>query len=1402
MDIRIVDTNGKELTVNNSNGAGNSNTVYGSEGADTFAYAAGSGNTTIKGYEESQDTIEIGGGTISGTSLSNQDVVFTVGSGSVTVENGSGKTISIKDSRGSYTASDTTIALGADFSGTLDTNAYLSTVTTVDGSAAEDVVNITGNDQDNTIYAGKAGGTIDGGAGDDKLYGGAGSDTFVYSSGHDTIYDYSGEDTIKLASTTLTGSTVSGNDVILDLADSGKIIVKGAKGTDIRIVDSEGKEQIIDSSFNGNTVYGSSGADTFVYAAGSGDTIIKGYEAGQDTVEITGGTVSGTALANSNKDLVFTVGSGTVTLTDGSGKTISIQDSRGSYTASNTTIALGADFTGNMDAGAYLATVTTVDGSAAEDVVNITGNNQGNTIYAGKAGGTIDGGAGNDTLYGGAGEDTLYGGVGNDELLGGAGNDTLHGGAGEDTLYGGVGNDELLGGADNDALYGGEGEDTLSGGAGNDTLTSDAGNDTLTGGTGSDTYIVSSGFTADTLIAIDQAGFTAGDTDILNLQTLNHDAVAYSLDGSVLTITDNAAGGKVTVSGWDVNPLAQILFADNESMTSDQVNEIITNAPYIIPVNKSTTYTADHTNHPKNTFVFSGTGWTYARIEGAGSNDTLDFSGYRDGEYRFSKFNISGVDLDHLYNLKLTFSKYDDEGTATTVGSVTLVDYFVADDKPGNLALYDNASGSVRSYNLLVDASGGNENDFIVKVNADYDLTNVINGGAGDDIMYGSTGRDALNGGDGNDVLYGMGGNNIVNGGAGEDKLYGGAGNDILNGGADNDLLTGGAGNDTFVYAAGNGNDVVTDYTEGEDILQFSGGAVSGMNVTNNDIVFTVGEGSVTLQNAADKTLSLSYGKGSFTLNGSTITLGSDFAGSLDASGFPVDTFYIRACKGSVLTGGQGADSFIFVNPTGNHVIADYEHGIDVLRFDTDTVTDSAVSGTDIMLTLSGGATVAVKNRAMQSVTFTDLTGKEFTLSPSITQQSTIKSFMKSLDDTVKTPARDALNAAVNYASVGYFPTWDSLINRFVSDVQNHGGKAANNGYNIENGQNKVEESTDTFLKTFCGIDLSNADTGAITGLDAGGVLKTADTVVPESGTLATAQYPTGDSLTIGNLTIRWPDQSKLSDSEKLIVSGLNTYWVREALSLVEESYGIVYPEEGSFGSKGFTMNLFFPDNADSTTLASAASSSLSINMHYYKGLDATNPNGVSAATSFFLDRTLAHEFTHAVMCAALYDPDHIEDLGYVENDKGELVHTLKDHGDDLWNELSETYDCVTEGLAELVHGIDDERFTDICRLAQSKNSDTLQSALNTSNYDSYAGGYMLLRYFAKQVSDYWNEGNTTQSNAMLASSGTDSSESLVNLASIHSAMIDFADHTLSDAVSGTQKEESQTNSLFITGNI
>ena len=81
----------------------------------------------------------------------------------------------------------------------------------------------------------------------------------------------------------------------------------------------------------------------------------------------------------------------------------------------------------------------------------------------------------------------------------------------------------------------------------------------------------------------------------------------------------------------------------------------------------------------------------------------------------------------------------------------------------------------------------------------------------------------SLTGNEFDNTLVGGNGNDTLVGGAGNDVLNAGAGNDLLIGGAGNDTMNGGAGNDVFCFVAGFGNDLVGDFTLGQDKLDLSG---------------------------------------------------------------------------------------------------------------------------------------------------------------------------------------------------------------------------------------------------------------------------------------------------------------------------------------------------------------------------------------------------------------------------------------------------------------------------------------------------------------------------------------------------------------------------------------------------
>ena len=300
------------------------------------------------------------------------------------------------------------------------------------------------------------------------------------------------------------------------------------------------------------------------------------------------------------------------------------------------------------------------------------------------------------------------------------------------------------------------------------------------------------------------------------------------------------------------------------------------------------------------------------------------------------------------------------------------------------------------------------------------------------------------------------------------------------------------------------------------------------------------------------------------------------------------------------------------------------------------------------------------------------------------TAQNIIKSFMAYLNNT-SSQGTSALDGAVQ--AVSNFSSWSELKSTLVSD------RSAYSGDNV------------SFLKDVCGIILDNSDTGAISGSDAGSdTTKTAESVVPETGSIS---YPSGTTFSTHGLKVTVPELSSLSESEKFIVGALYTWWINSALTMVEESFGF------SFNSSEATVKeidvQFY--NSSQNTMAYVEYSTgktcttlhLRINMNYYDDIDTSDPNGFSEVSATYLDRTIAHEMVHAAMAA---------NINYFSN----LPMIFK------------------EGSAELIHGIDDKRYSNLKSISES--SSALKSSFNSTGTNGYTAGYVLLRYLAKQASE------------------------------------------------------------------
>jgi pimeloyl-ACP methyl ester carboxylesterase len=128
---------------------------------------------------------------------------------------------------------------------------------------------------------------------------------------------------------------------------------------------------------------------------------------------------------------------------------------------------------------------------------------------------------------------------------------------------------------------------------------------------------------------------------------------------------------------------------------------------------------------------------------------------------------------------------------------VEMVDSYVRVSVNGERSLF--AGGDVQQINIV----GYDGNDAIA-IAADIVIRSTINGGEGNDRIFGGGGKDAIEGGEGDDEIIGVDGHDVLTGGTGNDVIYGGAGRDVIRGSAGDDVLVGGDGRDRIRGGRGN----------------------------------------------------------------------------------------------------------------------------------------------------------------------------------------------------------------------------------------------------------------------------------------------------------------------------------------------------------------------------------------------------------------------------------------------------------------------------------------------------------------------------------------------------------------------------------------------------------------------
>jgi trimeric autotransporter adhesin len=666
---------------------------------------------------------------------------------------------------------------------------------------------------------------LDGEEGNDSLVGGGKDDTLYGGTGNDLMFG--DESSTALAGEFHGKDLVDGEGGDDQLVGGGKDdVLYGGEGADTLF----GDDQLttLDGEFHGNDYLDGEEGDDYLEGGAHDDTLYGG--SGKDVLwgdvsqgQLPAGQAGADYLDGEEGDDLLNGGGGNDTLRGGAGNDGIQGDGNG--------VAAGAQGDDLLDGGEG---DDTLHGDAGND-----------TLIGGSGADGLDGGDGDDYLDGGDGDDNLFGGDGSDYLTGSVGDDYLDGEVGDDVLTGGEGGDILRGGDGNDYLEGGEGGDSLLGGDGNDTLVGGGGADYLDGGTGDDTYVLDESDTAvNGLGQAEAIGDSAGNNVIvLGGASLDSTQLLTDTSGTMQLVFD-AQHSVIVINGAAGGINYQ--FGDGRTATSSelvgQLSDTATSGTSAAGVlSRLGGRNADQLVSNIGATTISG-GRGADTLTGAGGNNTYLYS--------------LGDGADSLTD---TSAKVDAHGVAMSNRLV-----FGAGISAADLRL----SGAAGALAVSVGSSGS---DSITLGSFDQGNASALSPidnfvfADGTALTYAQLIARGFDGGGGDDVVSATAGNDRIDGHAGNDNLLGQAGNDTLTGGAGNDSLRGGTGSDVYLFAAGDGQDVINNSDAGSgqvDTLR-----LLGLNSTDATLSTNGLDLIVKLRNSSDQVLVLNHFASGSALN-------------------------------------------------------------------------------------------------------------------------------------------------------------------------------------------------------------------------------------------------------------------------------------------------------------------------------------------------------------------------------------------------------------------------------------------------------------------------------------------------------------------------------------------------------
>ncbi|MBH0183244.1 MAG: hypothetical protein HP490_16680 [Nitrospira sp.] len=767
----------------------------------------------------------------------------------------------------------------------------------------------------NFIHALGGADTIISGAGDDQLYGDGGTDEIYGGLGHDRLYG--GSEADQLFGDNVAVSTSGGND-FLD-GGEGNDLVQGGAGRDI-VFGGAGNDNLNGDEFAGDN---SGGFDDYL-DGGAGDDELHGA-AGSDVL-----------IGGVGHDFLI-------------GDTTQFQN-------------------GTPEAGGN----DSLDGGEGQD--QLFGLYGDDLLSAGAGNDLVNGQDGSDVLYGGTGDDTLSGDLRFTRLAGGydtrehraaGGDDLLFGETGADVLSGGEGNDLLDGGTENDTLAGDYltsqisvsdplywtlfsalGDDWLSGGMGSDALAGGFGADVLLGGDGSDSLLGGEGD--------DHLEGGAGSDILYGEYAFNSPEFLFN----PVVSTIKALSGNDLLDGGDGNDDLHGGEGDDTLLGGAGNDRLIDDEPgYAI----------------------------------AGGNDILDGGDGNDVLESWMGDDVlhGGAGNDRLTDFQGGDTLYGDDGDDVLISALEpLPSGEAATGDSTLIGGLGNDTYEIDSLGDVVVEAAGDGMDTVISYLSAYTLLDHVENlsfrgdatsGVGNSLDNIMTGARSLEGLQGNDTLNGVG---RLDGGLGDDLLQGQSGRSVFN------ETTGQVEylSNTYVFRAGDGRDTIDEHDaifnsahyQNEDAIEFAEGitpADVAWERMGNDLVLSLNGGTdlITIPSFYD----LRLDRGGYFLTGAFVPpQGSIFTpgGGLPAYVAPSRVELVQFADGTVwdashfgapLLGDFHADTYHFGREFGEVTIIDFDvtqsntfRELDTIHIGAGVVpedlTVTRVNGDDLVLSIQG----------------------------------------------------------------------------------------------------------------------------------------------------------------------------------------------------------------------------------------------------------------------------------------------------------------------------------------------------------------------------------------------------------------------------------------------------------------